>query len=113
MIICYMIQETITYTCHSCDSINIIRNGTNKCGNQQYHCKDCGVYRVLTPQTSRLSEAEKQKVLQAYRERVNLRGLERTFRVCRKSVMQWLATEIDQTYERRYPSPRQTFTTGW
>jgi IS1 family transposase/transposase-like protein len=91
-----MIQETITYTCHSCDSINIVKNGTNKCGNQQYHCKDCGVYRVLKQQTSRVPEAEKQKALQAYRERVSLRGLERIFGVCRKSVMQWLATEVDQ-----------------
>ncbi|MGC9398945.1 MAG: hypothetical protein ACP5HM_07395, partial [Anaerolineae bacterium] len=24
----------------------MVKNGTNKCGNPQYHCKDCGVYRV-------------------------------------------------------------------
>ncbi len=34
-----MIQETITYRCHRCGSTNIVRNGTNKCGNPQYHCK--------------------------------------------------------------------------
>ncbi|HXK42400.1 MAG TPA: IS1 family transposase, partial [Anaerolineae bacterium] len=34
-----MIQETITYHCHKCGSANIVKNGTNKCGNCQYHCK--------------------------------------------------------------------------
>ena len=44
-----MIQETPTYTCDQCGSPNLIRDGTNKCGNCQYHCKDCGIYRVLKP----------------------------------------------------------------
>lgn len=44
-----MIQETITYKCRECSSSNIIKNGTNRCGNAQYHCKDCGIYRVLEP----------------------------------------------------------------
>ena len=35
-------------------------------------------------------------VLQAYRERVSLRGLERIFGVCRQTVMRWLSEEIDQ-----------------
>ena len=84
----HMIQETITYTCQACGSINIIRNGTNKYGNQQYHCKDCGVYGVLRPK--RLYAQEKTKVLKAYRERTSLRGLERIFGVCRQTVMRWL-----------------------
>ena len=31
-----MIQVTITYHCRACGSINIVRNGTNRCGNTQY-----------------------------------------------------------------------------
>lgn len=42
-----MIQKTITYSCRVCGSENIVKNGTNRLGQQQYHCKDCGVYRVL------------------------------------------------------------------
>ena len=42
-----MIQEIITYHCGVCGSSNIVRNGTNKCGNAKYHCKDCNAYRVL------------------------------------------------------------------
>ena len=30
-------------------SENIVKNGTNRCGNQQYWCKDCGARRVLEP----------------------------------------------------------------
>lgn len=88
-----MIQETITYSCHSCGSINIVKNGTNKSGNQQYHCKECGAYRVLEPQRP-AAQQEKNKVLQAYRERVSLRGLERIFGVCRQTVMGWLTDEM-------------------
>lgn len=44
-----MIQETKTYRCRVCDSENIVKNGTNRYGNQQYWCKDCGARRVLNP----------------------------------------------------------------
>jgi len=37
-----MIQKT--YHCRVCMSTNIVRNGHNKCGQSQYHCKTCGVY---------------------------------------------------------------------
>lgn len=95
MIMRHMIQETITYPCHSCGSINIVKNGTNKCGNQPYHCKECGAYRVLEPQRP-TAQQEKKRVLQAYRERVSLRGLERIFGVCRQTVMGWLTDEMHQ-----------------
>jgi insertion element IS1 protein InsB len=89
MIMCHMIQKTITYSCHSCGSINIVKNGTNKCGNQQYHCHDCGVYRVLELKDSSTAQTKTQ-ALQAYRERVSLRGLERIFGVSRQTVMSWV-----------------------
>jgi len=44
-----MIQNITTYHCRVCESTNIIKNGTNRRGQQQYHCKDCGTYRVLEP----------------------------------------------------------------
>ena len=52
-------------------SANIISNGTNRCGNAQYHCKDYGTYRVLKP-TQAYSEAEKATVLRAGLERYTL-----------------------------------------
>jgi len=88
-----MIQETITSTCRACGSANIIRNGTNKCGNPQYHCKDCGVYRVLEPKVKH-PEATRQAVLRAALERVSLRGIERIFDVCRQTVVQWIKDHV-------------------
>lgn len=84
-----MIEETTKYSCRSCGSEDIIRNGHNKCGNPQYLCKACGTCRVLTPKV-RYTPEEKQRILQAYRERMSLRGLQRVFGVWRSTVMRWL-----------------------
>lgn len=88
-----MIQETVTYSCRTCGSKNIIKNGTNKCGNAQYHCKDCGAYRVLVPKRG-YSQQDKEQVLKAYRERMSLRGIERVFGMCRQTVMVWLEQHV-------------------
>ena len=45
-----MIQKTITYAWRRCERTNMVKRGTNKCGNQQDHCQDCGAYLVLEPQ---------------------------------------------------------------
>jgi insertion element IS1 protein InsB len=90
-----MIIETITYDCDRCGSINLVRNGTNKCGNQQYHCHDCGAYRVLNPQQG-YTDDERAQVLRAYREGVSLRGLERIFGVSRQTIVRWLEAEVEQ-----------------
>src|SRR5688572_25353186 len=84
-----MIEETITYSCRSCGSRHIIRNGRNKCGSEQYHCKNCGCYRVLRPQ-ERYSPEAKAQILSAYREGMSLRGLQRVFGGWRSTVLRWL-----------------------
>src|SRR6185295_12608802 len=88
-----MIEKSVTYSCRSCGSVNIIRNGSNKCGQQQYHCKDCGVYRVLELRP-RYREPERELVLQACRERMSLRGAERVFGVCRKTLVRWIEQRV-------------------
>ena len=85
-----MIKETQTYQCRKCESKRIIKNGFNACGNQQYHCKDCGAYGVLDPQEKGYSEEEKQQILAAYRERGSMRGVERIFGVSRNTLSKWL-----------------------
>lgn len=90
-----MIQETTKFTCGSCGSVNIIKNGTNKCGNPQYHCKDCGVYRVLEPK-EKYTAQDKARILRAYRERMSLRGIQRVFGVWRSTVMRWLKAEVER-----------------
>lgn len=91
-----MIQETITYTCRSCGSPNIIKNGKNKCGNPQYHCKDCGVYRVLRPKEQGHSPETRERVLKASLERLSQRGIGRVFGVCRQTLKRWLKAHIQR-----------------
>jgi insertion element IS1 protein InsB len=86
-----MIQETITYTCRVCGSLNIVKNGTNKCHSPQYHCNECGAYGTLRPKDSPASRA-KSLILQTYRERASLRGVERIFQVARQTIARWLRT---------------------
>src|SRR5947209_17725543 len=83
-----MIQETMTHVCRVCRSTNIVKNGTNRCGNAQYHCKDCGAYRVLKPKQI-YSETEQQTVLRACLERCSLRGIARIFAIARQTVARW------------------------
>lgn len=85
-----MIAETIIHTCRECGSTNIVKNGRNAYGNQQYWCKDCGKRAVLQPKPKGYSEAEKEQILSAYNERSSMRGIQRTFGVSRNTLTRWL-----------------------
>ena len=84
-----MIQKTVKHRCRSCQSENIVKNGHNACGKQQYRCKDCGACKVLEP-TVRYGPGRKEEILRAYQERSSLRGVSRTFGVSRPTVAAWL-----------------------
>ncbi len=81
-----MIQET--HKCHHCNSINIVKNGKNRNGNQRYKCKDCGISRVVEYKPN-YTEGRKEEIIRAYQERSSLRGLSRTFGVARDTVTVW------------------------
>jgi len=84
-----MITETKVHKCRKCHSTELTKNGTNVCGNPQYHCKICGAYGVLEPR-ERYTEEEKELIIKAYQERPSLRGIERSHGVCRQSLAAWL-----------------------
>ncbi len=44
-----MIVEVKICHCPNCESLDIIRNGTDYKGDQKYHCHHCGGYGTLTP----------------------------------------------------------------
>jgi len=44
-----MIQEPRTHAWRVCERTPIVKNGPNRCGNEEDHGKDCGTSRVLTP----------------------------------------------------------------
>lgn len=66
--------------CTRCKSSNIIKNGHNGSGQQQYFCKDCKAHRVLDSE-KRYPEDRKGEIIRTYFERSSLRGLERIFHV--------------------------------
>ncbi len=90
-----MIQTIITHKCSRCGSTNIVKNGHNKSGSQQYYCKDCHAHRVLEPKRKHTSDT-KEKVLKVYKERASLRGLERVFHVSRTTILSWLRERAQQ-----------------
>ena len=89
-------NATIIHKCRSCGSENIVRNGTNKCGNAQYRCNGCTAHRVLEPQTTRNKQENptKQKVLKACLERCSLRGVARIFNVSRHTIIMWVIAHV-------------------
>ena len=84
--------KIITYKCRSCGSTNIVKNGTNRLGHQQYLCKDCKARRVLISRREEKASEKKEypKVLKACLERVSLRGVCRIFNLSRATLNQWL-----------------------
>lgn len=86
----------VTYKCRSCGSTNIVRNGTNRCGNAQYRCNSCAVHRVLEPKTrqNKKIDSTKEKVLKACLERCSLRGVARIFNVSRHTIMGWVVAYV-------------------
>lgn len=77
------------HTCRRCQSSNIIKNGKNRYGSQQYRCKECHSCAVLTPK-ERYTEAQKAMILRAYQERPSMRGIQRVFGVSRPTLTHWL-----------------------
>ena len=75
--------------CTKCGSKNIVKNGHNGSGQQQYYCKDCNAHRILESE-KRYPEERKGEIIRAYFERASLRGLERIFHVSRQTVSGWL-----------------------
>jgi len=84
-----MIHAKITCHCFHCQSKNIVKNGHNPKGKQQYRCKNCGRGGVLNP-TVPYTEAEKEQIINAYYERPSMRGIERVFGVTRQTLATWL-----------------------
>jgi transposase-like protein len=105
-----MIRKTVTYSCPHCQSTNLVKNGHNPKGKQQYRCKQCGKSGVLDPKV-RYTAEQKEQILAAYYERPSLRGIERVLGVARETVAAWLkkspATAAPLRYTSAGPSCRR------
>jgi transposase-like protein len=90
-----MIAKLIVYKCRNCGSQNIVKNGHNASGSQQYVCNDCRKRAVLEPKRG-YTEAQKEQIMSAYHERSSMRGVQRTFGVSRPTLAAWLKKRRDQ-----------------
>ncbi|MBD3306279.1 transposase [candidate division KSB3 bacterium] len=75
--------------CRKCGSINIVRNGHNRSGSQQYLCKDCGASGVLHPKQG-YSPERRAEILRAYQEYPSMRAISRRYGVSRKTLSTWI-----------------------
>ncbi len=91
-----MIAKLVVYRCRKCNSENIVKNGHNASGSQQYWCKECGQCGVLEPKRS-YTEEQKEHILSAYSERSSMCGIQRTFGVSRPTLAAWLKKRRNQS----------------
>lgn len=80
---------TMHQQCRKCGSHNIVKNGHNRSGRQQYLCQDCWAVGVLTPKRQ-YREARREEILRASQERPSRRGISRIFGVSRKTLAAWI-----------------------
>src|ERR1700750_3224973 len=84
-----MISEIVIFHCPKCNSTNVVKNGKNRAGSQQFLCRDCKKSAVMYPHNRR-SEADKEQILAAYHERPSMRGIARIFHVGRGTLKEML-----------------------
>jgi transposase-like protein len=80
-----MIIEVEAFHCPKCDSTNVVKNGKNSAGSQQFLCKACGKSAVMHSKRSR-SKIEKEQILSAYHERPSMRGIARLYHISRNTL---------------------------
>ena len=85
-----MLSTTIVHVCARCGSEKIRKNGHANNGAQRAKCLECERTFILQPKGERYDAPFKEAVLAAYQDRMSIRGLQRTFGVCYKTVMRWL-----------------------
>lgn len=91
-----MLSTTIVHVCLRCGSDSICKNGHADNGAQRAKCLACGRTFVLEPKGARYDERFKEQVVAASQDRMSLRGITRTFGVCRKTISRWAGKKSEQ-----------------
>ena len=100
-----MITETVIFQCPKCTSTQVVKNGKNSAGSQQFLCKACGKSGVMYPQHRR-TEAEQAQILAAYHERPSMRGIARLYHLSRNTLKKMLKKSRPATYRRHQSAAR-------
>jgi transposase-like protein len=75
--------------CKKCGSTNIVKNGRTATGQQQYHCRACGIYTVTDDRA--LERAIKMGLVEKLQhEGVSQRGIARVTGISRPTIKRWL-----------------------
>lgn len=82
------VQHTVT--CRHCGSAELVKYGLAPNGKQKYRCHSCGRQSRDNPEHNGHLPERREEILRAYQERSSLRGLERTFKVHRSTVIRWI-----------------------
>ena len=85
-----MLSTTVIHVCPHCGGERLQKNGHTNHGAQRARCVECQRTFTLDPKGARYDQKFKEQVLAAYRDRMSLRGIKRTFGVCYQTVMAWL-----------------------
>ena len=91
-----MLSTTIVHVCARCGSERIRKNGRAINGAQRAKCLNCERTFILHLRGKRYDGAFKEQVLAAYQDRMSIRGIQRTFGVCYKTVLRWLEEKSGQ-----------------
>ena len=91
-----MLATTIGHVCLRCGSEKIRQNGHAEHGAQRAKCLACGSTFVLRPEGARHDQRSKDQVLAACQDRLSLRGITRTFGVCRQTMLRWVGERSGQ-----------------
>jgi insertion element IS1 protein InsB len=83
-------------TCLSCQSQNIIKNGSIHNHKPKHKCKDCGRQFILNPRKVYISQETKKLIDKLLLEKISLAGISRVTGVSKK----WLQDYVNSKYEK-------------
>jgi transposase-like protein len=92
-----MLSTTVIHVCLRCGSEKIRKNGHANNGAQRAKCLECERTFILQPKGARYDQRFKEQVVAASQDRMSLRGITRTFGVCRKTVLRWVGEKSGES----------------
>lgn len=76
--------------CRYCGSVNIIKYGKTKAGNQIYYCKDCGKYWVERTAIRRYPDSIKQEIISLIKQGKTVKQVSKEFCIPTATIYNWL-----------------------
>ncbi len=90
--------------CGYCDSLEVVKNGSNGMGKQKYKFKEYKRQFVLNPYPNKISTETKQLIEELLLEKISLAGISRVTKVSKK----WLQDYVNKKYEERVKRHEET-----